>query len=106
MMDKKVSEIVEEFAKAVEDRDRANLVYTQILHGLNERIAREGPMKIGDIIICNDYSFKDKSFKVETVRLNKDWFNNYEIIAKGRILKADGTPGKNKGKHTISVKRS
>jgi hypothetical protein len=60
--------------------------------------AKHCTVKVGDIITVNGYSHEGKKMEVYSVFCKKEWHpKTYKFYAKGLVLKADGTPGKNKG---------
>lgn len=70
-------------------------------------IAKEHGIKIGDIVECNSYSYKGEKMKVFSFRFFLDSWRakgNPCFIAKGHVLKKDGTEGKRIGESVIELK--
>ncbi len=67
------------------------------------------PLKIGDTLIGNDYSFEGRQFVVEEIGITDSWTHAVESkykwkwVAVGPILNKNGTVGKNYTKRTVVV---
>lgn len=63
------------------------------------------PHKVGDIVECNGYAFEGKSMKIAEIFLKEEFdFNvkdgdryRFAWHMRGKVLKADGTPGERDG---------
>ncbi len=68
------------------------------------------PIKVGDTVKCNDYSYEGKKLIVERVYPTDRWVHaakwdeKWSWVAFGPLLKKDGTPSKNYGKYTEVIK--
>lgn len=51
------------------------------------------PVKIGDIVEVNGFTFTGKQMRVDRIVLVRSWKNTYKIKAVGKVLKKDGTVG-------------
>ena len=67
------------------------------------------PIKIGETLIGNDYSFEGRKFVVEEIGITDGWTRGDDYKYKwkwfgvGRILNKNGTVGKRFTRHTMAV---
>jgi hypothetical protein len=62
-------------------------------------VHRYSPIKIGDIIDVNGYSFSGKKMVVDSIYFRPDRWRNTLFVAKGAVLKKDKTRGAHTGEH-------
>lgn len=70
---------------------------------LNEELLTCSPVKIGDIVEANGYSYTGKKMVVERLWFTITGWKGDGIMAKGPIIKADGSPSLNEGDHFIKI---
>lgn len=70
---------------------------------MKEWVDAEHPLKIGDRVTVNGYTYRGKTMIVDELYINQGW-REWEWIAKGNIIKKDGKPGLQRGKwHKIII---
>ncbi len=106
-MDEAVRDIAHLYAEAEAILDKAQAAYKATLDILNNRLATEGPMKIGDEAEVEKEMFSRKEsgklFVIERVSIQMGWFGKAEIVASGPIIKQDGQPGRRIGRRALEV---
>jgi hypothetical protein len=74
-----------------------------------EWLKEQCPLKVGDIVPCNSYSFEGKKLKIESVNITDrmchsvSWDCRWKWIATGPVLKKDGTPGLNYSVYAVAI---
>lgn len=68
-----------------------------------EIVRKHAPVKIGDIVETNGYSYQGKNMIVDHVYLTEHFNGTFLWAATGRIIKNDGSPGNNNGKWSQEV---
>ena len=62
------------------------------------------PLKIGDVVEVNGYSYQGKLMEVEKLGVEYDRFEGWTWTATGKVLKKNGEPGLNRGEWSKRVK--
>ncbi|MCP4700471.1 MAG: hypothetical protein GY862_27005 [Gammaproteobacteria bacterium] len=65
------------------------------------KLAELCPVKIGDVVEVNGWTFRGKKMLVDDVCYYTRTHRSTTWKCSGPILKADGTPGKNRGEHGV-----
>lgn len=104
-----MKEIVTKFIEAADIKKAAEQEFSRISEALNKRLADEGSTKIGDIIEVHQWRFNanpDQKIMVDKIFIKiDDWTDTIEIVARGRIIKADGTPGVRESRNVLTIDR-
>jgi len=90
---------VEEMQEQIKQLDDA-------IHNLKKKVIEENcPVKIGDVVEVTGYSNNGKMMEIHSIELcNYGWKEtHYEYKIKGKVIKKDGTVGKNNGENRIKV---
>lgn len=100
----------QEYANAIVKTEEEVLTLNRHERRLREEWVKECcPLKVGEIILCNDYSHEGKSIKIEKVDITDHlthgvaWDCRWKWIASGPVLKKDGTPGLNYSVYSVAV---
>ena len=64
---------------------------------IKELIDEKHPLKIGDVVECIGFAYKGKPMVIERVSVDIDNFFKPKWFAYGRIIKKDGSVGKQRG---------
>jgi len=85
------------------------LLVEQRRHLREEWVKYKCPIKIGETLVGNDYSFEGREFIVEEIGITDGWTHavdykyKWKWVATGPILNKNGTAGKNYTKRTMAV---
>ena len=67
------------------------------------------PIKIGDVVVGNDYSHKGKNIKVERIYVSDHlfhgvkWAVKWKWVASGPVLLKNGNPGRQYARYAIAI---
>lgn len=96
------------YLKQIEEAESARgLLQEKIVRLEAEWVEQECPIKVGDTVKVNGYSFKGRMMQVDTIHVLIDSYHCPDSEhcwgAKGKVLKKDGTPGSQRGEHLRSI---
>jgi len=85
--------------------DRLNCL---IKHNRAQFVLKHCPIKVGDIVQANGYSHAGKDMMVDGVTIAMEWRSGITgqypaWYSWGRLLKKDGTPGKNNANYSVKL---
>lgn len=88
---------------------KITLLFEQRLRLKEDWIKYRCPIKIGETLTSNDYSFEGRKFIVEEISVTDGWTHavdykyKWKWVAVGPILNKNGTAGKKYTKHTMAM---
>ena len=73
---------------------------------LRLQMVQHSPVKVGDIIEVTAHAYRGKKMKVDDVKVTKSYWGVLKFHAKGKVLRADGTPGLKVGECFIEIRKA
>ena len=98
------NKIMKEFIAVGDAQDAADVDFQKQKDALDQRMREDGPVKIGDVVEVTGFPHKGKKMIVVRVFIRRDYFDGIGVKAIGKVLKADGTPGKNQAESFFEVR--
>ncbi len=92
----------QDYADAIKATDEhLKLIQDEKSALLAEWLVKNCPIKIGDIVASNDYSFKGKNIKVNRIYVTTRWRyrDEWYWVATGLVLTKDGSVGRNTSRY-------
>jgi hypothetical protein len=99
--------LLADVCKACEALDLAKDEYSAVLKDVQGRLVEEVGLKVGDVVIVNDWSHNGKKMKIDafSMRIRRGHRDTPEVSlsARGPVLKMDGEPSKMMGEYHIPL---
>ncbi len=108
MTPKNITALAQRYRRAVAIFDAAKAAYNQEVAGIVQRFERKGPVAVGTRVETNGYCRRGKMIEVERGEISQGFRWGREpfdisLIATGKVIKGDGTPGKQEGTREIKI---